>query len=193
MVTGTRCTGYRYRRFFQNCYEKELVSVRDIWYTDNEVIQMTGSTMIFVWLGLTVFFLILEGISVQLTSIWFALGAIVAMLLAVFHVDSLPVQIAAFVIVSLVTLIATRPLTRKLIDKKKQPTNADRNIGETAIVTTDIVNLEGKGEVKVKGTQWTARSADGTDISTGETVRVLRIEGVKLIVEKTENGGNHHA
>ena len=160
MVTGTRCTGYRYRRFFQNCYEKELVSVRNIWYTDNEVIQMTGSTMIFVWLGLTVLFLILEGISVQLTSIWFALGAIVAMLLAVFHVDSLPVQIAAFVIVSLVTLIATRPLTRKLIDK---------------------------------GTQWTARSADGTDISTGETVRVLRIEGVKLIVEKTENGGNHHA
>ncbi len=152
---------------------------------------MTSSTMIFVWLGLTVFFLILECVSVQLTSIWFALGSVVAMLLAIFHVESVTVQIIVFVAVSLASLIATRPLTKKLLEKKKQPTNADRNIGETAIVTEDIVNLEGKGAVKVRGTVWTARSSDGTDIPAGDIVRVIRIEGVKLLVEK-ENGGNEH-
>ena len=140
--------------------------------------------MIFVWLGFTVFFLILEGISVQLTSVWFAFGSIVAMFLAIFHVKSVSVQIIVFLAVSLVTLIATRPLTKKLLSKKKQPTNADRNIGQIAIVTEGIENLKDKGAVKVNGVVWTAKNTADDLIPAGEKVRILRIEGVKLIVEK---------
>ena len=145
---------------------------------------MKESTMIFVWLGFTVFFLILEGISVQLTSVWFAFGSIVAMFLAIFHVKSVSVQIIVFLAVSLVTLIATRPLTKKLLSKKKQPTNADRNIGQIAIVTEGIENLKDKGAVKVNGVVWTAKNTADDLIPAGEKVRILRIEGVKLIVEK---------
>ena len=140
--------------------------------------------MIFVWLGFTVFFLILEGISVQLTSVWFAFGSIVAMFLAIFHVKSVSVQIIVFLAVSLVTLIATRPLTKKLLSKKKQPTNSDRNIGQIAVVTEEIENLKDKGAVKVNGVVWTAKNTADDLIPAGEKVRILRIEGVKLIVEK---------
>lgn len=145
---------------------------------------MKESTMIFVWLGFTVFFLILEGISVQLTSVWFAFGSIVAMFLAIFHVNSVSVQIIVFLAVSLVTLIATRPLTKKILSKKKQPTNADRNIGQIAVVTEEIENLKDKGAVKVNGVVWTAKNTADDLIPAGEKVRILRIEGVKLIVEK---------
>ena len=145
---------------------------------------MKESTMIFVWLGFTVFFLILEGISVQLTSVWFAFGSIVAMFLAIFHVKSVSVQIIVFLAVSLVTLIATRPLTKKILSKKKQPTNADRNIGQIAVVTEEIENLKDKGAVKVNGVVWTAKNTADDLIPAGEKVRILRIEGVKLIVEK---------
>lgn len=140
--------------------------------------------MIFVWLGFTVFFLILEGISVQLTSVWFAFGSIVAMFLAIFHVKSVSVQIIVFLAVSLVALIATRPLTKKILSKKKQPTNADRNIGQIAVVTEGIENLKDKGAVKVNGVVWTAKNTADDLIPAGEKVRILRIEGVKLIVEK---------
>ena len=186
MVTGTRCTGYRYRRFFQNCYEKELVSVRNIWYTDNEVIQMTGSTMIFVWLGLTVLFLILEGISVQLTSIWFALGALAALISALFHAP-IWLQIVWFVAVSVLTLVLTRPLVRKYVNNRVTPTNADMVIGKDAVVTERIDNLHAKGAVLLDGKTWTARmDQESEGAEPGETVRVLRIEGVKLIVEKRD-------
>lgn len=144
---------------------------------------MTENTMIFVWLGLTIVFAILEGATAQLTTVWFAVGSIAAFILAVCGVKSITVQIIVFVAVSMVAVIATRPLVKKIMHKKIQPTNADRNVGETGIVTSDINNLEGKGEVSVRGTVWTARSIDDAVIPKGTTVRVLKIEGVKLIVE----------
>ncbi len=82
------------------------------------------------------------------------------------------------------TLIATRPLTKKILSKKKQPTNADRNIGQIAVVTEEIENLKDKGAVKVNGVVWTAKNTADDPIPAGEKVRILRIEGVKLIVEK---------
>ena len=144
---------------------------------------MSNEIMIFIWLGLILLFGLIEALSPQLTSIWFSAGALVAFLLAVFDVQSIPVQIIAFILVSLAALLATGPLAKKMIAKRAEPTNADRNVGEEAIVTADIDNVEGTGEVIVKGVAWTARSATGAPISKDSRVTVKKIEGVKLIVE----------
>jgi membrane protein implicated in regulation of membrane protease activity len=140
--------------------------------------------MIFVWLGLTIVFALIEGATAQLTTIWFALGSAIAFVVAVCGVKSVMIQVIVFVAVSVITLLATRPLVKKIIHKKVEPTNADRNIGETGVTVTDVNNLLGTGEVNLKGTIWTARSADDTVIPKDTQVKVIKIEGVKLIVEQ---------
>lgn len=144
---------------------------------------MPEKISVFVWLGVTVLFAVIELITVQLTTVWFALGAFIAMLLAVFGVDNLAVQITVFAVVSAAALILTRPLVKKFINQKAQPTNADMAIGKTGIVTDTIDEITGKGEVKLGAAVWSAKSADGREIPKGTKVKVLRIEGVKLIVE----------
>ena len=145
---------------------------------------MQMNTMLFVWLGLLVLFLAVEFATAQLTTVWFALGALAALLLAAFGVDNLAIQIIVFALVSLVSLILTRPLVKKWTQKRVQPTNADMVIGEEALVTETINNTEGKGLAKVKGSVWSARSTDDRIIPEGATVTVKAIEGVKLIVEQ---------
>ena len=144
---------------------------------------MADNVMIYVWIALTIVFVIAEAATAQLTTVWFALGSIVALILAACGVKSLAVQIVVFLAVSAISLIATRPLVKKMLQKKVVATNADRNIGETGIALAEINNLEAKGEVKVKGVVWTARSENGEVIPEGSKVRVKNIEGVKLIVE----------
>lgn len=144
---------------------------------------MADNVMIYVWIALTVVFVIAEAATAQLTTVWFALGSVVALILAACGVESLTVQIIVFIAVSAITLIATRPLVKKMLKKKVVATNADRNIGETGITLSEINNLEATGEVKVKGVVWTARSENGDVIPKGVKVRVKKIEGVKLIVE----------
>lgn len=141
-----------------------------------------GEYMVWVWLALLVLFIITEVATVQLTTVWFAGGALIAMLLAAFGVKSIILQVIVFLAVSVILLIATRPLVKKHINKKSQPTNADRNIGQQAVVTEEINNLEGRGAAKINGTEWTARSENGDIIPTGTTVTVTKIDGVKLIV-----------
>ena len=141
------------------------------------------SVMLYIWLGLLVLFLLIEFASPQLTTVWFALGALVSLLLAAFGVDNLAVQIIVFALVSLVALILTRPLVKKWVNKKAQPTNADMVLGAEALVTEAIDNAQAKGLVKVTGAIWSARSANDRLIPVGTTVRVQAIEGVKLIVE----------
>ena len=142
-----------------------------------------GEYMVWVWLALLVLFIITEVATVQLTTIWFAGGALVSMLLAAFGVKSILIQIIAFLFVSIILLLATRPLVKKYINKKSQPTNADRCIGEKAVVTEEINNLLGKGAAKINGVEWTARSENDENIKIGTTVTVVRIDGVKLIVK----------
>ncbi|MBR6334548.1 MAG: NfeD family protein [Clostridia bacterium] len=89
-----------------------------------------------------------------------------------------------FVVVSGVTLAATRPLVKRITGKKKQALNADRIIGSTAVVSETVDNLKGTGCVKVSGVPWTARSADDSVIETGKSVSVEKIEGVKVIVKE---------
>ena len=140
------------------------------------------SMMKITWLVLLVLFAAAEGVTVGLTSIWFAAGALVALIAALLGWP-LWVQLTLFLAVSLLCLLAVRPLAKRHLNDKVEPTNADRVIGTEAQVTEDIDNIHGKGAVIIRGMTWSARSQDGGPIATGTMVRVLRIEGVKVFVE----------
>ena len=136
-----------------------------------------------IWLVLLLLFTGAEAITVGLTSIWFAAGALCALIAALLGAQ-LWVQIALFLAVSALCLLAVRPLARRHLNSKVEPTNADRVIGEQAQVTEDIDNIRGKGAVVIRGVAWTARSEDGLPVPAGSLVRVLRIEGVKVFVQR---------
>ncbi len=140
------------------------------------------SNMSIVWVVLMVVFLVVEAATAGLTCIWFAIGSLAALIAALFDAQ-LWLQIVWFLVISFVTLYFTRPLVKKYVNSRSQPTNADMVIGKEALVTEDIDNVEATGAVSVGGKVWTARSADGGRIKSGAVVSVLRIEGVKLIVE----------
>ena len=134
------------------------------------------------WLAAVIVLLVIEGLVPGLVSIWFALGALAAFIAALAHAQ-LWLQIVWFLLISVVTLALTRPLAKKYINGKVQPTNADALIGKECVVTEDIDNLMGAGQVTVGGMTWTARSEeDNVRCSKGSVVTVMRIEGVKLIV-----------
>ena len=143
------------------------------------------------WAVAVVLFAITEGLSIGLTSIWFAVGALVSMIVS-FFVESLWVQVWVFLIVSLVTLIALRPVAAKYFTQKGHtPTNSDRIIGREAVVKEEICNLESRGLVQVIGQKWTARSSDERVIPAGAIVIIDRIEGVKVFVTpKDETAGS---
>ena len=135
------------------------------------------------WLVLLLIFAGSEAATVGLTSIWFAAGALVALVAALLG-GPLWIQITLFLAVSLLCLAAVRPLAKKHLNSKVERTNADRAIGEEAQVTEDIDNIHGKGAVIIRGITWTARSEDSSPIPAGTMVKVLRIEGVKVFVER---------
>ena len=147
-------------------------------------LTVTGFTVL--WSVLLILFIIAEAITVQLVSIWFAIGSLVA-LIANFCGANTLVQAALFVGVSFAALLLTRPLVKKFSTPKIQRTNIDRIIGERAIVTEEIDNLRATGIVKADGESWSARSADGSIIPAGSVVEVQKIDGVKLIVGLIQN------
>ena len=147
--------------------------------TKGETNQMI---MELVWLALLIIFIIGEAATVGLTSIWFAAGSLVALVCALLGGPEW-LQITLFIVISALLLLAIRPIAQKHFNTKVQPTNVDRVIGATARVTQEIDNLQGKGSVVIGGMTWTARSSQDTVIPVGTTVCVLRIEGVKVIVE----------
>ncbi len=133
------------------------------------------------WLAAILVFGVVEAATVGLASIWFALGAAAAFALSLF-VASVWVQAAVFVVVSLAAMALIRPLAQKYLTPKVEATNADRVIGREGVVTREIDNLTAQGQVSVAGTEWTARSEEDTLLPAGTRVKVLRIEGVKIIV-----------
>ena len=138
--------------------------------------------MTVVWLAMIVL-LIVEGVVPGLISIWFALGALAALISALLHAP-LWLQIVWFLVVSIAALCLTRPLAKKYINSRTQPTNADMLIGRECIVEESIDNIRGTGAVSVGGKVWTARTeADGVRVAEGARAVVVRIEGVKLIVK----------
>jgi len=140
------------------------------------------STVIF-WTAAIILFLVVEAATAGLTCIWFALGGVTALLTAWFR-GPIWLQIVWFIAVSVAALVLTRPLAKKFINARKEPTNADRAIGRIGIVTETVDNIAATGAVKLDGQVWTARSADDGVIAMGERVEALEIRGVKLIVKK---------
>ena len=142
-----------------------------------------------VWLVLIVVFLMVEASTVTLVSLWFAAGALAAILVALTG-GGLGFQVAVFVIVSAVLLTALRPLVRKHIKPKLTKTNVDAVVGSTGLVTVAIDNVSAVGQVKLGAMYWTARSTTGDPIAEGALVRVDRIEGVKAFVSPVEVPAN---
>lgn len=135
-----------------------------------------------VWLVAMIVLLIVEAIVPGLVSIWFAIGALAALVSALLGAP-LWLQMVWFLVVSVVALALTRPLVKKYVNGRVQPTNADALIGRDCVVTEDIDNIAGTGAVKVDGKVWTARFVDeNVHFQAGSIVTAVRIEGVKLIV-----------
>ena len=139
--------------------------------------------MQYIWLAFVILFVIAECMTVGLVSIWFAGGSLIAMFLAMAGAG-LGLQMAAFVVISAGLLFATRPLAKKYINNKKEKTNYKSVIGEIAKVTETIDNYSQTGAAFADGKEWTARSTnDAVVIEKDTLVKVIAIEGVKLIVE----------
>jgi len=143
------------------------------------------SNPMYLWLGAVVVFGIVEAATAGLTVIWFAAGALIALLAAALGAK-LWLQVTIFIVASAVALVLTRPLAKRFITEKKVPTNADRVLGQTAKVTETIDNLAPSGAVYIDGKTWTARSVTDHPISVGKLVTVQAMEGVKLIVKEEE-------
>lgn len=139
------------------------------------------SPMALFWLVALVILALAEAATVGLVCIWFAGGALVALIAAGVNAP-LWMQIGLFLVVSGVLLALLRPMLKKLSRPQGNATNADRHLGRTALVTEEINNLSETGAVKLDGVVWTARTEEDTVIPVGTPITVLRIEGVKMIV-----------
>ena len=137
------------------------------------------------WFGLLVVFLAVESSSVNLISLWFAAGALVALVLSLLHVE-LWIQVVVFLAVSSLLLASLRPIAKKYLTPKIVKTNVDSIIGSTGIVTQSIDNVKAEGQVKLGAMYWTARSVSGEPLAEGTLIRVERIEGVKVFVVPAE-------
>ena len=138
-----------------------------------------------VWLVLMVVFLIVEAMTVVTVSLWFAAGALVALLVSLIGLE-IWVQVVLFFVVSGVLLACLRPLVQRHFTPRLSRTNVDALIGTKGYVTADIDNLSAAGKVKLGGMEWTARSTHGLPIPAGTLVKVDHIEGVKAYVSPVE-------
>lgn len=142
-----------------------------------------------IWLVLMIAFLIAESQSVTMVSLWFAAGALGALIAELCGAE-LWLQIVIFFALSIVLLASLRPIARKYFTPKITKTNVDSVIGQTGLVTADIDNITAQGQVKLGAMEWSARSTSGKTIPVGTLVKVDKIEGVKafvsLVNEKAE-------
>lgn len=133
------------------------------------------------WLAAMVIFILAEAATVTLVSIWFAAGALVAVVVALTG-GGLGFQVTVFLLVASLLLISLRGVVRKYIHPRITRTNVDAVTGATGMVTTPINNVAALGRVKISGMEWSARSTNGTHIPEGALVKVDRVEGVKVFV-----------
>lgn len=145
--------------------------------------------MPFIWIGFAVLMAICEAATTQLVSIWFVVGAIAAAISTLFT-PSIFIQLIVFLVVSTLTLLITRPLVKKLRRKsEKTSTNADRLIGDIGVVIREIASAQSVGQVKIRGEIWSAVSKQ-TPVQADERVKIVSIEGVKLLVEPIKEGAD---
>lgn len=140
---------------------------------------MTGAAII--WLILLVVFVFAEAATVTVVSIWFAVGALVAMIAAILGAK-IWLQVTLFIVLSAILLLSLRPVLRKFFTPRLTRTNVDAVIGTEGIVIADIDNIASQGRIKLGAMEWTARSSSGEKITAGTIVKVDRVEGVKVFV-----------
>ena len=144
---------------------------------------LSASMISLVWLILLGILLVIEIITLGLTTIWFAGGALIAFLVAILG-GALWLQVVVFLAVSMLLLIFTRPIAMKYMNKNVQKTNVDSLEGEIAVVILTIDNLKGTGQVVIRGMEWSAKARGDKVIKEGTVVKVITVEGVKAVVEE---------
>lgn len=144
---------------------------------------MDAGTISIIWLVVLAILLVVEFLTLGLTTVWFAGGALVAFLVSLAG-GPLWLQLLLFIVVSVILLLFTRPLAVKYLNKDVQKTNVDSIPGKKGIVTVTIDNLKAEGQVTIQGMEWSARAKDDNIIEKGKVVKVTAVEGVKLIVEE---------
>lgn len=144
---------------------------------------LSASMISLGWLILLGILLVIEIITLGLTTIWFAGGALIAFLVAILG-GALWLQVVVFLAVSMLLLIFTRPIAMKYMNKNVQKTNVDSLEGEIAVVIQTIDNLKGTGQVVIRGMEWSAKTREDKVIKEGTVVKVITVEGVKVVVEE---------
>lgn len=139
--------------------------------------------MLFIWLIALIVLIVIELATMGLTTIWFALGALVAAITAALHAPVV-LQVVLFLVISIVSFIFTRPLAVKYFNRDRVRTNVESLIGRQGVVISEINNVEGIGQIQVGGQEWSARTRmDDMTVPVGTVVVVYAVNGVKLIVE----------
>ena len=144
---------------------------------------MFGWPVQYLWLAILILGVILEGVTLSLTTIWFAISALIVYVLAMLGVP-FAIQVVLFFVIAIVLLAVTKPIAKKYLKIGHEKTNVYRFIGEIGIVIVPIDNMSNQGQVKVKGQIWSAKTPNGELIEMNKRVKVLSVEGVKLIVEE---------
>lgn len=139
----------------------------------------------FVWVFAIIAFLIIEGQTAALVSIWFAVGSVFALIACALGAN-LWVQITAFVIFSAISVLLLRNIAVKKNKNTSEKVNLDRIIGQEVIITKTVDNSKGEGLAKINDVEWKVKSENGEIIEAEEVVKVIKIEGVKLIVKKIQ-------
>ena len=153
---------------------------------DQGIVHVFMENIALIWLGLFIILIVIELFTVGLTTIWFAGGALTAMIAGIFGADILA-QILIFLAVSCVLLIFTRPWAMKHLNQKRVRTNYESEIGKIIKLTEKVDNRNQTGKSIVDGQEWTVRSKDDREIlEEGTLAKVIAVSGVKLIVEKYE-------
>ncbi|MCL2859069.1 MAG: NfeD family protein [Oscillospiraceae bacterium] len=139
-------------------------------------------TLSIIWLILAGVFFIAEIFTLGFFICWLGVGALLAMVVS-FFTDSIIIQIVVFVISSIILIFSTKPLVKRFVDRKTIPTNKDSLIGKKGLVIHQIDPIKSKGQVKLNGEVWSAKSKDNTVIEVGKEVEVEEVIGVKLVVK----------
>lgn len=150
----------------------------------SDILTLSTSALNLIWLGLFIVLIVIELITVGLTTIWFAIGSLAAMAVNTLG-GNLNVQIIVFFAVSVVLMIFTRPWAARHLNRNRLKTNYESKIGEIIRITERVDNLKQTGKSIVDGQEWTVRSQNNNEIlEAGDLAKIISISGVKLIVEK---------
>lgn len=163
---------------FQNIYS--IMKIRET-VADVFLERRIPMDMSVIWIAAIIAFAVLELVTYQLVSVWFIIGSLGGLIMRLLGLD-FAVQMIVFLVVSIASLCALRPMSMKLLKHDELKTNADSLIGREILITKAVDNINGSGEGIVNGMTWTVRGKDNAIIPDKSVAVIERIEGVKLIV-----------